>query len=562
MSAADALRLAGEKAADGDLGGALAQVRLAIAAQEGDAQGHLLYGRLLRMQGSLEESARALDRAHRLDPEDVDTAIEQALLAQEKRDFNAAFDLLLGVIYRVPGHARAYFELGRLHRMQGVLDEALACQLSAVSAEPKQVDAWCEIGWLHYKRGAYNEALDACEKALELDPANLTAHHNLGSVLAKLEHYERALEILENLCARLPTSHSGSWINLATALAANGETQRAMQIYERILAVEPNHNVVRWNRAHFLLAAHDFERGWQDYEWRFMSENLGPPRLIPHRPWRGEALEGKSLLVTADQGLGDQIMFASCLPEVSSRAASTVVECDMRLEPLFRRSFPQVRVIGSLQTPVPPWLAEVGERDFHAGSGSLPRYLRKRAADFPEHQGYLRAEPRRVAHWRERLAALGPGLKVGLSWRGGTPATRKRLRSIELSDLRSLCETPGCRFVSLQYGKCAPEIADFVAATGLALEHWQEAIDDYDETAALCSALDLTISVCTSVIHLNGALGRPTWILVPSAPEWRYGFTGERMLWYPSVKLYRQKESSSWDPVLNQIRADLAGLVG
>jgi len=560
MPAADALRLAREKLADGDLGGALAQVDRALAADGTDAQAHLLHGKLLRMQGSLEESARAFDLALQLVPEDAEALTEKALLAQEQRDFDAAFDLLSGVIFRDPGNARAYFELGRLHRMQGAMDEALACQLSAVESGPAQVDAWCELGWLRYKRREYNESLEAYEKALALDPENLTVHHNLGNVLGKLEHYERALQILEKLCARLPVSHTGSWLNLATALAAHGETQRAMQIYQRILVLEPNHVIARWNHAHFLLAGRDFEHGWRDYEWRFMSEGLGLPRLIPQHPWRGEALEGKSLLVSAEQGLGDQIMFASCLPEVIARAASVVVECSVRLEALFRRSFPGARVVGSLQQQNPPWLAEVGETDFHAALGSLPAYLRRREADFPDHRGYLKADPVRTAYWRERLAALGPGLKVGLSWRGGSAATRKRLRSIELADLRALCETPGCRFVSLQYGKCTEELDAFTRETGIPVEHWQDAIDDYDETAALCCALDLTISVCTSVIHLNGALGRPVWILVPSAPEWRYGFAGERLPWYPSARLYRQDERSSWDPVLSRVGADLERL--
>lgn len=558
MSAADALPLAREKLADGDLGGALAHVQCAITVDPQNPQAHVLHGRLLRLQGKLEESVRALERALELRPDDVDAMTEKAVIALELRDFDTSMDLLSGVIYRDAGNARAHHEMGRLHRMQGALDEALACQLAAIEYDPGLVEAYCELGWLRNKRGEFNDALEVYERALAIDPENLTVHHNLGLVLGKLEHYERALEILEALCARLPTDHAGSWLNLATALAAQGDVRRADQIYQRVLAVEPNHVTARWNRAHFLLAEHDFERGWRDYEWRFVSGSLGPPRLIPHRPWRGEPLDGKSILVSAEQGLGDQIMFASCLPDILARAGEVTVECSVRLEALFRRSFPRARVIGSLQELNPPWLREVGEVDFHAAMGSLPTYLRTCAADFPSHEGYFRADPARVRHWRSRLAELGDGIKIGLSWRGGSPATRKRLRSIELADLRELCEMPGCRFVSLQYGQCTDEIREFNAGGTAFLPHWQDAIDDYDETAALCSALDLTISVCTSVIHLNGALGRPVWILVPSAPEWRYGFSGERLPWYPSARLYRQDERSTWAPVLARVRSDLA----
>jgi len=380
---------------------------------------------------------------------------------------------------------------------------------------------------------------------------------NLGYVLGKLEHYERALALLEQLCARLPITQVGAWLNYALALGAHGETRKADEIYERILAIEPNHVSARWNRAHFLLAERDFERGWRDYEWRFLSESLGPPRLIPFAPWRGEPLEGRTLLVSAEQGLGDQIMFASCIPELAARAGRVVLECTTRLEALFRRSFPAVQVIGSRQEQEAPWLREVGEVDFHASAGSLPRYLRNRLEDFPRQAGYLHADPDRVRYWKSRLDALGPGLKVGLSWRGGTNATRRRLRTLRLADLQPLVATPGCRFVNLQYDDCAEELEAFRAQTGVKIAHWPEAIRDYDETAALCSALDLTVSVCTSVIHLNGALGRPVWIMVPSAPEWRYGFRGDGLPWYPSARLFRQADRSRWEPVVDEVAARL-----
>ena len=545
---------------DGDLAGAQRAVAEALAAQPSDPSAQYLNARLKRLRGDPEGAGAALDAALAIDDDHIPSLIESALVARDLRDFDKAFDALSAVLYHEPSNARAQLEMGRLYRMQGAMHEALACQRSAVEADPALVDAWSEIGWILTKRNDFTGALEAYEKALALDPENLMAHHNLGFILGKLERYERALELLEDLCNRTPASHTGARLNLALALSAHGETRRAAQIYDRILAAEPNHVSARWNRAHFLLAGHDFEAGWRDYEWRFLTDSIGAPRLIPHRRWRGEPLEGARLLVTAEQGLGDQIMFASCLPDVIARAASVTVECNARLEVLFRRSFPGVRVIGSGQEHEPKWLKDAGEFDFHAALGSLPAYLRTRKDDFPEHRGYLSADSVKVARWRERLDALGPGLKVGLSWRGGTHATRKRLRTIELPDLQALCATPGCRFVSLQYGDCATEIDAFRSASGIALAHWQEAIDDYDETAALCSALDLTVSVCTSVIHLNGALGRRVWILVPSAPEWRYGFAGERMPWYPSARLYRQEDRSAWTPILERIRSDLAAL--
>ena len=186
---------------------------------------------------------------------------------------------------------------------------------------------------------------------------------------------------------------------------------------------------------------------------------------------------------------------------------------------------------------------------------------RRSLADFPRHSGYLKADPVRTHEWRGRLHALGPGLKIGLSWRGGTPVSRVALRSIPLEAWTRLFALAGVRFVSLQYTEgAAAETAALARAGGPVVTHWQDAIDDYDETAALVSALDLTISVCTSVVHLAGALGRPVWVLAPQAAEWRYGTRGETLPWYPSARVFRQHESGDWEAVMRRVASELHAL--
>ena len=177
------------------------------------------------------------------------------------------------------------------------------------------------------------------------------------------------------------------------------------------------------------------------------------------------------------------------------------------------------------------------------------------------HRGYLRADPTKVDRWRARLAALGPGPAVGISWRGGTARTRTERRSLSLPALLPLLREAGFHFVSLQYGPdAAAEVARFAAESGISVHHWQEAIDDYDETAALATALEAIVSVCTAVVHLGGALGRPVWVATPRVPEWRYGTSGERMPWYPSVRLLRQAEGEGWTPVIDALRRQLTVL--
>ena len=159
--------------------------------------------------------------------------------------------------------------------------------------------------------------------------------------------------------------------------------------------------------------------------------------------------------------------------------------------------------------------------------------------------------------WRGRLAALGSGVKVGISWQGGTMKTRRPLRSLLLAQWLPILRAPGVNFVNLQYTDCSQEIAEFKSETGIEVVDWQDARDDYEHTAALVSALDLVISVCTAVVHLGGALSKPVWVMAPYSPEWRYGIAGEKMPWYPSVMMFRQPRYGAWEPVIERVAHQL-----
>ena len=162
--------------------------------------------------------------------------------------------------------------------------------------------------------------------------------------------------------------------------------------------------------------------------------------------------------------------------------------------------------------------------------------------------------------WRERLSQLGRGLKVGISWQGGTRKTRRRVRSLPLMRWQPILRTPGVHFINLQYTDSYAELAELYDVAGVKISDWQETRDDYEHTAALVSTLDLVISVCTAVIHLSGALDVPVWILAPYSPEWRYGITGEKMPWYPSARVFRQPSYGTWPPVIDLVSRQLATL--
>jgi len=325
-----------------------------------------------------------------------------------------------------------------------------------------------------------------------------------------------------------------------------------------VLERNPHDHETRLVQSYMNLKRGGFEAGWRDYEAREYSRYAAPGHYDFAR-WDGEQCSGKTLLIVGEQGFGDQIMFASCFNEAMRRAGRCVIECDPRLAGLFRRSFTSANirpVVHAGEHSVLP--AQTEPIDLQIPMGSLPGFFRKRWEEFPRHSGYLRADPRRIVYWRARLDALGPGPKIGLSWRGGVAATRRHLRCIDLEEFLPVLDLPAI-FVSLQYGDCADDLSRLTQEHGVILPHWQDALDDYEETAALICALDLVISVCTAVIHLAGALGKPVWVLVPAIAEWRYLDRGELLPWYPSARLFRQTEPGQWKCAIKQITEQLPG---
>jgi len=484
------------------------------------------------------------------------TAFHAGLERLRAGDFPGAERHLSAAVEHAPGLPEAHFHLGIALARQQRYEEAADCFVLATHFRPDFAEAHFQLGLAEFHRDRFDEALASFRRATELRPGYADAHCNLGYLLYKhLEQLDEAEEHLRRALALDPASIDAR-TNLAMVLDHRGATDEALAMYDRILEVAPGDPEVRLNRALIRLMRADYAQGWPDYEAR---RSVQRQRAFPYPEWDGSSLAGRTILVHAEQGLGDEIMFASCLGEVIARAGHCVVECHRKLEKLFRRSFPGATVHGALQTDADlAWLDRMPKIDCKIGIGSLPLHFRRSLADFPRHTGYLKADATRVADWRARLDALGRGPKIGISWRGGAKKTRRHVRSIPLEQWGPLLAVPGVHFVSLQYTDCRAEIGAVESASGIRVHHWRDAIDEYDETAALVAALDLVISVQTAVVHLAGALGKPVWALVSASPEWRYQKSGESLPWYPSVRLLRQSTPGDWQAVVNEARERLA----
>jgi Flp pilus assembly protein TadD len=508
--------------------------------------------------GEFERARALLERALALEPGSPDARSDLGNVLVLLGDDSAAAASYAAALALAADHGPALANLAQLHARRGDRAAARECFRRAVRADPWSPHAlrgladWlpddavphAEIALLREIVGVYP---DHAAAHAALGRAHLRGSFDAAPALAALE---RALALghreVETLAAH------------GTALHELGRFDEALAAFDAARSLDPQHVNARFHRSITLLTLGRFAEAWPDYELRLLSEDR-PRRAFPFPRWNGERLAGKTILVHAEQGLGDEILFASCLADVIAAAGHCVIDCSPKLEALFRRSFPAASVHRGEQSDPVDWAHPLGI-DVQCPAGSLPLHLRASPAAFPARGAYLRADPVKVGRWRERLAALGPGPAIGLSWRGGTPRTRTERRSLRLADLAPILAAGGAQFVSLQYGPdAAAELDRFAADGGARVHHWQAAIDDYDETAALVAALDGVVSVCTSIVHLGGALGRPVWVATPRVPEWRYGAAGDALPWYASVRLIRQSRPGDWAGVVATIRGEIAG---
>ena len=520
-------------------------------------------GIVLRVQGKLAEAEHCQREAVRLNAGSFLAQLNLGTALSSQTRFSEAVDCFQRAVAIDPRSANAHCNLG-IALLQ-LSDSRAAWHLSeALQLQPENFDAVFNLGRSFMQAGEFERAITAFAHAKRLVPASLESQFLFATAHFRAGRFEPARDEYERLVREHPT-WSTPLVGLASLLAEVGEYDESRALFERALELNPDDAQARTYFGLLLLRMGDFARCWDFYESRSAAllSAHAIERGFTEPRWADEPLAGKTLLVTREQGFGDELLFASLLPDVLREARHVVIECDRRLEALFRRSFPGATVFAvdgreaGANRSIERYRDQAPRFDCWIPSGSLPRLRRRRAEDFPRHQGFFRADPERVAHWRARLDALGSGLKIGISWRGGTALTRASVRSLTLEALASVLEIPSVHFVSVQYGKCGDEIESFAQAHGVQIHHWNEAIDDYDETAALISALDLVISVCTAVVNLGGALNAPVWVMAPHVPDPRYGREGATMIWYPSVRVFRQPCLGAWAGVIDAVRDQL-----
>jgi len=534
----------------------------------------------LYRQGRLDEAEKVCARVLRAQPGWFDALHLLGLIKLQSGKAGAACALLEQALKLNPASAPLMSNLGMTLAALNRDAEALAILDKAIALMPGNVEAIANRGNVLLKLNRPHDALAAFDQAVALAPRFLPALLNRGNTLAQLKRPDEALAQYDGVLALAP-NHAETHVNRGNVLLALGRAAEAATAYERALALRPDYVKAligrgaalqalnrhrdaladfdralaidkgnadaHHNAALALLTLGDYRRGFEEHEWRWQRTGMPARRPSVGKPlWLGEyALARKRILLTAEQGLGDTIQFARYAPILARSGATVVLEVPRELAPLLARidGVAEVVVRGE---PRPAF-------DVHCPLASLPRALRTEPATIPADIPYLRPSPERLAKWRERIEAL-PSPRIALAWAGSVDHANDRNRSIALNQLVPLFEFKA-GFISIQRELRADDGETLARLPQLT--HVAGDLADFDDTAAVVALADRVISVDTSVVHLAGALGRPTWVLLPFCPDWRWMLERTATPWYPTVRLFRQPAPGDWDSALSSVAEQL-----
>lgn len=444
-----------------------------------------------------------------------------------------------------PGCVEAFGQLGFLLFHFELYAESLGCLQKAVQLAATAPKLNLLMAAVLRKLGRLEESADCCLRETQISPSDADAHYNLGLARqslrcprAALESYQRAVELRPDYIDAL--------MGVGMVLRQTGDHLAALEWFERVLVLEPANAEAHWEIATILLAQGQFERGWQEYEWRWKLKSHRPPATHYEQPlWDGQDLGGRRILLHCEQGFGDVIQFSRYAALVAERHGQVILGCPEPLRPIME-TVPGVTAVVTSRHDHPPF-------DVHAPLMSLPAIFGTTMTTLPQTIPYLRPPAAKPSSppWVNDL----PGLKVGLVWAAESASANTHIRSMSLDRFQPLLNLPGLQWYSLQVGRAADELAAPPFAGRIA--DLGRRFADFGDTARVIEQLDLVLSVDTCVVHLAGALGKPVWTLLPFDVDWRWMVGRSDTPWYPTVRLFRQTKRGDWAGVVSQIEVAL-----
>jgi tetratricopeptide (TPR) repeat protein len=509
----DALNLLGAvKLQQGQIGEAQRLLGAAVKANPRAAGAWCNLGQALHALKRAPEALDCLDKARALSPDDV------SILNQ---------------------HANVLVALARPA-------EALAEFRQVLARAPNHVEAWLNSGLAQAMLGFPELALADFDAALQFAPGHPGVHYNRGVALIKLGRYAEAVEANDRALGIVP-DYATAWLNRGKALMQLNRLDEAITGFAEALEIRKDFADAHFNNALALLTRGDYARGFAEYEWRWRRTGMPAQKSRGKPLWLGEFPPArKAVLLHAEQGLGDTIQFARYAPLLAQSGAAVVLEAQAELKELMRRLDGVAAVIARGEAS-PPF-------DLHCPLGSLPLALHTLPNTVPAQIPYLAADEAHVAKWSARLDAL-PRPRIAIAWSGNPSHDNDRNRSIAFARLAPLFSAPAS-FISMQKDLRTEDAAALAGEQSVV--HLGGELEDFSDTAGVLAACDLVIAVDTAAAHLAGAMGRPVWVLLPFAPDWRWTRAGETTPWYPTARLFRQTSLGDWDSVIARVVDELS----
>ena len=549
-------------------------------------------GTALKELNRLDEALESYNRALAVKPDYADALSNRGNILKELKRFDEALESYNRAIAARPDYAEAYSNRGNVLRELKRPDEALADVDRAIALRPDYAEAWSNRGSVLHALKRFDEALVSYDRALVLQPSFTLAWSNRGNTLHELDRCEEALADFDRAVALqpdFPEGHSNrgnalrqlqrydealasyhraivlqpnfveAHCNRGSVLQDIGRFDEALASYDHAISIKPDFADARFNAGAARLLAGDFARGWRDHEWRWdVAQLQSVKRDFAQPQWRGsDEIVGKTILIHAEQGLGDTLQFCRYLPRVAERAAHIIFEVQKPLHALMT-SLPGGAQVVTRGDPLPDF-------DLHCPLLSLPLAFGTTLETVPAQTPYLSAPADKIGAWRDRLGKHNRP-RVGLVWAGNPrkelPGSNRidRQRSMTFDRLEPLLDVAGCDFFSLQKGDDA--VAQIRNSTlRERVTDWTDELHDFTDTAALIENLDLVIAVDTSVAHLAGALAKPFWLLNRYTTCWRWLVDRDDSPWYPTARQFRQDESRSWDNVIARMQIELRDYV-
>ncbi len=563
-------------------------MKKSLSKKSGSAEMFLTFAQVLAAQGNVAEALENYDKALTLNPRNTDAMFEVSLLYArigqrdraadiyeqilrirpdfpevlnnlgifyyENRNYGRAIELLSRAVELRPFYGSAHNNLGNCYKDQQEWQKAMDSYNRALSCEPKLYQALNNMGLtLMYGASAFNDAASCFRRVLEIDPNNLAAMTHLGLTFCLRAQFAEGIPWYEKALAIDPNYYD-ALNNMGNAVKAIGRLEESLSLYERALKIRPHDGELHNNVAMALLALGRYEEGWKAFEWRLKTQQLKDVERPYAQPrWNGEEAHGdKTLLIYAEQGLGDTMQFCRYVPLAKKRGWKIVLEVQAELVDLMSTSPLGAEKVIAPETAKPPF-------DSYCPMLSLPLAFGTTLETIPSDVPYIKADQTKSRIWRERMAKDPKGLKVGLVWTGNPRLFSMDLREVSIrrslkpDSLEPLAEIKNIQFYSLQKG-------------GFELTNDLNMIDaiadcaDFSDTAALVDNLDLVITVDTSVAHLAGAMGKPVWLLNRFDNCWRWLHERDDSPWYPTMRIFRQAELGDWKPTIVKVKEALEKL--